>query len=249
MSQKPLLYVSVRPQRGAAVAEYGSFRNGSGLDETQLHWHDLVAAPLPSNVFENYRGFFIGGSPYNLSDHASDKSTTQLRVESELRLIAETVLDQTNLRALFTCFGIGIVTELLGGKIVRDHGEAASATTITTTDSAETDPLFNTLQPRFDALVAHKEAAAATPPGATLLAFNDSCPVQSYRVDQRLWATQFHPETTSEDFIARMHFYRDAGYFDAAEFDQTAASVAAAAVKDPTRMLREFALLASPLTV
>lgn len=247
MSQKPLLFVSARPQRGAALAEYGSFKNGSQLSEQELHWHDLVEAPLPADTFEKYRGFYIGGSPYNLSDPASSKSDNQLQVEHGLQTIAETVLNGHEHTALFTCFGIGVVTQLLGGQIVRNHGEKASATTIHTTESAETDPLFNVLQPRFDALVAHKEAAAEAPSGATLLAYNEQCPVQSFRVDHKIWATQFHPETTSEDFIARMHFYRDAGYFDASQFEQTAASVAAAAVKDPTRILHEFTKVSAPI--
>ena len=247
MSQKPLLFVSARPQRGAALAEYGSFRNGSELNEKELHWHDLVEAPLPADAFDKYRGFFIGGSPYNLSDPAQDKNSEQLQVEHGLQTIAETVLNGNEHTALFTCFGIGVVTQLLGGKIVRNHGEKASATKIYTTDSAETDPLFKVLQPSFDALVAHKEAAAETPTGATLLAYNQQCPVQSYRVDHKIWATQFHPETTSEDFIARMHFYRDAGYFDSSQFEQTAASVAAAAVKDPTQILQKFATTSTPI--
>ena len=47
-----------------------------------------------------------------------------------------------------------------------------------------------------------------------LLASNDGCPVQAYRVGDRLYATQFHPEPTAKAFTERMAVYRDDGYFD-----------------------------------
>ncbi len=67
----------------------------------------------------------------------------------------------------------------------------------------------------------HRERAA----GATLLAENAACPVQAYRAGRALWATQFHPEPTTEAFVERMVVYRDAGYFDADAFDEVSAHV------------------------
>jgi len=88
---------------------------------------------------------------------------------------------------------------------------------------------------------AHKESAADTPPGAVLLATNEVCPVQAYRVGTHLYAAQFHPEPTPRDFADRMTFYRTTGYFDPDEFDAVQQQVLAASVTEGAALLRRFA--------
>jgi GMP synthase (glutamine-hydrolysing) len=109
------------------------------------------------------------------------------------------------------------------------------------TAGAATDPLFGALAHRFTALTAHKEGTESLPPGAVLLARNDGCPIQAYRVGDRLYATQFHPEPTTKAFTERMAVYRDDGYFDSADYDAIAGRVLAASVSQPARLLRAFA--------
>jgi GMP synthase (glutamine-hydrolysing) len=233
-----LAYVCVRPQQGAAAAEYESFRAGTRRDD--LEQLDLVGAPLPDDAFERYSGFLIGGSPFNVTDPESSKHDVQRRVEADLERIAARAAEGGT-AALFTCYGIGIVTRLLGGEVTRGFPEDTGPTSIALTPDAATDPVFDGLAPRFTALTAHKEGAALPPPGATLLATNDDCPVQAYRVGDRLYATQFHPEPTTKAFTERMAIYRNDGYFDASAFDAISARVLAASVSEPTRILRGFA--------
>ena len=66
----------------------------------------------------------------------------------------------------------------------------------------------------------------------------------SYRVGRRVYATQFHPEVSAEDFMSRAVVYRHHGYFPADELDAFNARVAAASVTEPRRMLRRFVELA-----
>ena len=79
------------------------------------------------------------------------------------------------------------------------------------------------------------------PPGAALLATNDACPVQAYRVGDRLYATQFHPEPTA----ARLH--RAHGGLSRRRLLRrerlrpVAGRVLAASVTEPVRLLRAFA--------
>ena len=73
MTTAPLLYVCVRPQQGAAAAEYESFRAAAHLDASQLGQFDLVRDPLPADVFERYSGFLVGGSPFNVTDPGVDE--------------------------------------------------------------------------------------------------------------------------------------------------------------------------------
>lgn len=232
-----LLYVCARPQREAAVAEWASFRDGLGVASDELVHHDLVRDLLPADL-ERYAGIVVGGSPFNVTD--PDKSDVQLRLERDLESLASTALEGRT-SAMFTCFGIGVVTRLLGGVVTLDHPEGTGPTDIALTAAGADDEVFGILNPRFEALTAHKEGTAEVPPGATLLARNDACPVQAYRAGVSLWATQFHPEPTAEAFVARMAVYRAAGYFDADAFDEVAALVRTVSVEQPTLLLRTFA--------
>jgi GMP synthase (glutamine-hydrolysing) len=245
----PLLYVCVRPQQGAAAAEYESFRTAMKLGPEQLAQHDLVRQPLPGDVFDRYGGFLVGGSPFNVTDPESTKTDVQRRLEADLERIASRAASATGPApaALFTCYGIGVVTRLLGGEVTRGFPEDTGPVTIELTDGSGSDPLFGGLATRFTALTAHKEGTGAVPPGATLLARNVDCPVQAYRAGDRLYATQFHPEPTTRAFTERMAVYRDDGYFAANDYDAIAGRVLAASVTEPARLLRAFARRFGPV--
>ena len=249
MTTAPLLYVCVRPQQGAAAAEFESFRAAAHLDQTQLISLDLVRDPLPPDVFERYSGFFIGGSPFNVTDPESTKTEVQRRLEADVERIAAGVMaapSSSSPAALFTCYSIGILTRLLGGDVSRGYPEDTGPVSVDLTADGENDPLMGALARRFTALTAHKEGSARVPDGATLLATNDACPVQAYRVGERLYATQFHPEPTPRAFTERMAVYRDDGYFPANDYDTVAGRVLAASVTEPVRLIRAFARAFGP---
>ena len=237
----PLLYVCVRPQLGAAAAEYESFRTATRLEPRELAQHDLVRQPLPDDAFEKYSGFVVGGSPFNVADPESTKTDVQRRLEADLERIAGHAAEATGAAALFTCYGIGVVTRMLGGEVSRAFPEDTGPVTIELTSDGRSDPVLGGLATRFTALTAHKEGTGALPPGAALLAQNEASPVQAYRVGDRLYATQFHPEPTARAFTQRMAVYRDDGYFAANDFDLIAGRVLAASVTEPARLLRAFA--------
>lgn len=231
-----LLYVCVRPEVGAADAEHASFRRALGVDVVDRL--DLLHEPLSPAHLERYRGIVIGGSPFNVSDRV--KSPTQQRVEADLETIAHAATAAT-VAAFFTCFSIGVLTRMRGGEVVTTMPEPASATVIRTTAEGDADPVFGPSGPALTVFTAHKESAAAVPPGAVLLATNDACPVQAYRVGSHLYAAQFHPEPTPRDFADRMTFYRTTGYFDPERFDAVQREVLAASVTEGAALLRRFA--------
>lgn len=231
-----LLYVCVRPEIGAADAEHASFRRALGVDVVDRL--DLLQAPLHIERLRGYRGVVVGGSPFNVSDTV--KSAEQLRVEADLRTLADAAM-AAEIAVFFTCFSIGVVTRMLGGEVVTDTPEPASATVIDLTEAGAADPVFGPSGPALTVFTAHKESSASTPPGAVLLATNGACPVQAYRVGTHLYAAQFHPEPTPRDFADRMTFYRTTGYFDPEEFDAVQQQVLAASVTEGAALLRRFA--------
>ncbi|MGW9158093.1 MULTISPECIES: glutamine amidotransferase-related protein [unclassified Microbacterium] len=231
-----LLYVCVRPELGAADAEHASFRRALGVDVVDRL--DLLQTPLDIARVRGYDGVVVGGSPYNVSDAV--KSTEQLRVEADLRTLADAAI-AAEVAVFFTCFSIGVVTRMLGGEVVTDTPEPASATVIDVTEAGAADPVFGPSGSALTVFTAHKESAESTPTGAVLLATNDVCPVQAYRVGTHLYAAQFHPEPTPRDFADRMTFYRTTGYFDPDEFDAVQQQVLAASVTEGAALLRRFA--------
>jgi len=236
----PLVYLCARPQEGAAAAEYESFRVAMRLQKGDLERWDLVRDDLPGDFATRWRGAVVGGSPFNVTDPESTKTDAQRRLEAGLaRLAADAA--SGGIAALFTCYGIGVATRTLGGEVTRAYPEDTGPTTVTLTEEGRRDPLFGALAQNFTALTAHKEGATRLPEGAVLLAENEGCPVQAYRVGDRLYATQFHPEPTGRAFTERMAVYRDDGYFAANDYDRIAAQVLAASLTEPPRILRAFA--------
>jgi len=240
MDSRPLLYLCARPQRDAAEAEWASFRTATGRDADGLQAWDLVSDGLPPDAIDRFAGFVVGGSPFNVT--TSDKGAVQTRLEDDLARVAEAAASGAT-RAMFTCYGIGVVTRVFGGTVADTYPEGTGATTVALTDAGRRDPVFGGLPERFDAFTAHKEGTDLLPPDAVLLATNEDCPVQAYRVGESLYTTQFHPELTPQDFTARMRIYRDGGYFDPSEFDAVAARVLASPVTEPARILQAFARL------
>lgn len=236
----PLVYLCARPQGDAAAAEYESFRLAMRLSHDGLERWDLVREELPADFATRWRGAVVGGSPFNVTDPESTKTDAQRTLEAGLaRLAAEAA--SGGIAALFTCYGIGVATRTLGGDVTRAYPEDTGPTTVTLTEEGRRDPLFGALAQSFTALTAHKEGVDRLPEGAVLLAENSGCPVQAYRVGEKLYATQFHPEPTGRAFTERMAVYRDDGYFAANDYDRIAAQVLAASLSEPPRILRAFA--------
>jgi GMP synthase-like glutamine amidotransferase len=62
------------------------------------------------------------------------------------------------------------------------------------TNAGETDPVFSALPARFDGLLWH-HYAHDLPPGAVALA-HSAASLQAFRLGERCWGVQFHPEVT-----------------------------------------------------
>jgi GMP synthase (glutamine-hydrolysing) len=244
---RPFLLLSARPEVEAVGPEYASFRRATGLEDDRLEHLRLDIDPLGDVDLARYAGVLVGGSPYNVTTPEANKHPVQRRVEADLARLAEHGL-ATGAPVMFTCFGIGVLTRVLGGEVGTEHGEDAAAVRVTLTDEGLADPVSGVLPARFDALAAHKESTARLPAGAVLLAASAACPVQLYRAGARVYATQFHPEVSPADFVARAQVYRHHGYFPASELVAVSERLAEASITEPPRLLRRFVeLAASPV--
>jgi GMP synthase (glutamine-hydrolysing) len=231
-----------RAEDEAADDEYAAFLRMTGLCADRLHRVRMEAEPLPPIRLDDYAGVFIGGGPFNSSDPPAVKSPAQRRVEAELQPLLDEIVER-DFPFLGACYGIGTLGVHQGGTIDRTYSEPVGPVTVTLTKEGQADPLLSGMPAEFSAFVGHKEACSVLPPTAVRLAGSPTCPVQMFRVKSNLYATQFHPELDRDGIVTRVRVYRDAGYFPAEEVDELIASLNAARVSEPPRILTNFVAL------
>ncbi|HCY87085.1 MAG TPA: glutamine amidotransferase, partial [Desulfobacteraceae bacterium] len=93
------------------------------------------------------------------------------------------------------CYGHQILARAMGGAVDYHPGGAEIGTVdIHCLPEAGKDVLFNDLPPVFKGHVVHSQTVTRLPEGAVLLARNEFEPHHGFRVGERAWGVQFHPE-------------------------------------------------------
>ena len=238
---RPFLLLSSRASDEATVGEAEAVRRLMGLDEPELVQRRIECEPLGAVDLDEYSGILVGGSDFSVSE--TDKPANQVRAEAELAGLLDEVLAR-DFPFFGLCYGVGVLTDHLGGRVSHTYGEAVGAIPVTLTDEGRADPLLEGVPGVFYAFVGHKEAAEAAPDGAVMLGTGEVCPVQLFRLGRNVYAAQFHPELDADGLIARMRVYADFGYFRPEEFDEIAeAAVASPVDGSQHRLLANFARL------
>lgn len=94
------------------------------------------------------------------------------------------------------CLGGQLLARVLGGTVhLRRHGEKG-ARSIHLTEAGRADPIFAGLDVTVPTFQWHDDAFVP-PPVALRLATAADCPHQAFRVGDRAYGTQFHPEVTA----------------------------------------------------
>jgi GMP synthase (glutamine-hydrolysing) len=112
--------------------------------------------------------------------------------------------------ALGICLGAQLLALATGGAVERGpHGPELAVIEVEGTRDARADSLLGSLGDRWIAPSGHHDAVTALPPGAVLLASSATYPHQAFRVGERAWGVQYHPEATAEVFADWMAADRD----------------------------------------
>ncbi|OEV13487.1 type 1 glutamine amidotransferase [Streptomyces nanshensis] len=157
---------------------------------------------LPPDVVHAYDG---GELPETLADHrclvvlgggfmpdADDRAPWLARARE---LAAEAL--KTRVPVLGICLGAQLLAHVAGGTVRARHGLPESGSTeLTLRPEALEDPLFRGLPARVKAVEHRVDAITRLPRDAYWLASSERCPVQAFRVGERAWGVQFHPEAT-----------------------------------------------------
>lgn len=241
---KPFLLIATRPEPEVADTEYEAFCRYSGLHEGELVRIRLEEQPLPAIDPNAISGIMLAGSPFTTTDPQESKSETQVRVELDMGRLLDLVMAE-NIPLLGACYGVSTLGIHQGGVVDRTYAENAGPIDIRLTDAGRRDPLIAaaSMPDTFQAFVGHKEATTKLPPNATLLATGDACPVQMFRIGDRQYASQFHPELDVPGLVGRLRAYRDEGYFPSAELDALVGRVQTADVSAAPGILRGFVKL------
>lgn len=106
---------------------------------------------------------------------------------------------ESGLPVLGICLGGQLLAHVGGGEVRAKHGEPESGSTLLTRRAeADGDHLFGPLPGVFRAIEHRVDAITELPPGALWLASSEKCPIQGFRLGERAWGLQFHPEVTGD---------------------------------------------------
>lgn len=236
---KPFLIIQLRPEDETADNEFEAILKYGGIQDDEVVRLRAEQADLDKIDIEKYCAIIVGGSPFDISTAADQKSSVQKKVEADFNKLFDSVVGE-DFPFLGCCSGNGLLGSYLGATISTKYAEPVGGATISLTDEGRRDQLLADSPESFRVLLGHKEACDDTPPGAVLLAGNTTCPVQMFRVKSNIYATQFHPEGDAEGFKVRINVYRDYGYFPAESAQKLIAAVENEESREAQLLLEKF---------
>lgn len=96
---------------------------------------------------------------------------------------------------LAICYGHQLLADVLGGEVGRNPGgREIGHIAVELTEDGAADPLFAGLPRTLRVSSSHRQSVLRVPDGATVLARNEATAYQAYKLGERTWAVQFHPE-------------------------------------------------------
>jgi GMP synthase-like glutamine amidotransferase len=147
------------------------------------------------------------------------------------RLLAEAV--ERAVPTLGICLGAQLLALATGGAVERGtRGLEVGLVPITLTPDAATDPLLGPVAKELGEGFAvahwHQDAITRLPPGAVLLATGERYPHQAFRLGERAWGLQYHPEVSAEDWAQWMADFHGALHPEGLHRDEVDAALDAA---------------------
>jgi GMP synthase (glutamine-hydrolysing) len=158
------------------------FQQSLGEKYTVIRAHE--GEKMPSGTPQ---GIIVTGSPLSVSE----KAPWMLDLGGALLLAGE-----RGAQVLGVCFGHQLLAKAAGGEVILNpRGREIGTVTVQLTPAGRRDPLFAWAQGgEIEVQATHVDAVDPLPPDATLLASNENCAAQAYRLSPTVAGVQFHPE-------------------------------------------------------
>ncbi len=189
-----LLAIAHQRDAGPGVFAEAIAAAGHELD----HWRIAEAAEPPADPLGYDAVMTFGGAMH------VDQPERHAWIEPEKELLAR-LLD-AGVPLLGVCLGSQLLVEAAGGEARRAPEPEIGWHDVELTAAGADDPLLAPLAPSFEAFQWHSYESAP-PPGAAILARSPVC-VQAYRVGERAWGIQSHPEVSAADAAHWIDDYR-----------------------------------------
>lgn len=178
----------VQNSEGSSLGRFEAWWAEDGLDVTIIKAYDGEVIP---DLADFDALVMLGGG---LMPDADEKAPWLVR-EREVAAVAI----ETQLPLLGICLGGQLLAHVGGGTVQAEHGAPESGSTeLTRRDDAVGDRLFGPLPPNFLAMEHRVDAITELPKDAVWLASSEACPIQGFRIGDRAWGLQFHPEIGAE---------------------------------------------------
>ena len=189
----------------AKPEELQAFSERLGVPVDCVKQLDIFTDEMSLNALDETTAVLVGGSgEYSvLDDHP--------KVKQFIDFLGE--ITTTDIPMFASCFGFQGLVLALGGEIVKAPERAEVGTfVLRPTLASATDPIFHTLPDPFNAQLGHQDQASKLPDSVVNLATSELTEYQALKVvGKNVYATQFHPELTSEEnrkrFRRYMHIY------------------------------------------
>jgi len=158
---------------------------GRSMPVVRAHQGEKLKAGLERH---KPQGIIVTGSPLSVTE----KAPWMLELGDALLKL--------DIPVLGVCFGHQLLARSAGGDVVvNPRGREIGTVTVKLTEAGRKDPLFAWASwEEIEVQATHLDAVDPLPPGATILASNENCAVQAYRLSETVAGVQFHPELWAE---------------------------------------------------
>lgn len=196
--QKPILVLSMGNTFDDIRKKLGDFSDWirAGLFPYQASVLDVKMDELPHP--RDFLGIVISGSHHMVTEHLewSEKVSDWLKH-----------CDQLRVPILGICYGHQLLAYTFGGHVAENpRGLEIGTHSIALTEFAQSDALFQHNPCHFDGQLVHYQSVVRLPTSAVLLATNSHELHQAFRLGDRMWGVQFHPEFSAEAMQAYVEY-------------------------------------------
>ncbi|WP_348770466.1 membrane dipeptidase [Leifsonia sp. PS1209] len=170
-------------------------RLGRWLEEQGIVVEPVLGTDGLPESLDGYAGLVMLGGGLMPDDDARAPWLAQERA------LALEAID-ADLPTLGICLGGQILAHVAGGEVRAAFGpKERGATVISTSDAGRADRVIGGLGSSAPMIENHQDMITELPPAAVLLGSSDAVDIQAFRLGERVYGLQFHPEVGAHDLL------------------------------------------------